>query len=155
MMRVLAALIMLCFAIGGAAAMSEAERLDDPALEARARALSSELRCLVCQNQSIDASDATFARDMRQLVRERLVAGDSDDQVVAFLVDRYGEFVRLRPPMNASTVALWAMPFVVALIAIIGVGVYLRGQRKTVLEPSTGLSEDEEKALAAVLDERR
>jgi cytochrome c-type biogenesis protein CcmH len=89
------------------------EILTDPALEARARRLSQELRCLVCQNQSIDDSNAALARDLRILLRERLKAGDRDDEVFVFLAARYGEFVLLRPPFNAHTVLLWLAPFLV------------------------------------------
>jgi len=91
------------------------EMLQDPALEARARALSHELRCMVCQNQSIDDSDAPLARDLRVLVRERLTAGDSDRQVIDFLVARYGEFVLLKPVFAWHTAILWAMPGVLLL----------------------------------------
>jgi cytochrome c-type biogenesis protein CcmH len=92
------------------------EMLSDPQLEARARTLSRQLRCMVCQNQSIDDSDAPLARDLRILVRERLQAGDSDTQVLNFLVARYGEFVLLRPRFNAHTALLWLMPVIVLLI---------------------------------------
>ncbi len=86
------------------------EVLKDPALEARARTLSEELRCMVCQNQSIDDSEAPLARDIRILLRERLSAGDSDDQVIAFLVARYGEFILLKPRFNSHTWLLWLLP---------------------------------------------
>lgn len=99
------------------AAVSPDEVLDDPALEERARELGKELRCLVCQNQSIDDSDAALARDLRQVVRERLVAGDSDDQIRGFLTDRYGDFVLLSPPVKPGTYLLWAGP---ALLFILG-----------------------------------
>lgn len=104
----LAALLLLGAA--GAAAVEPGERLSDPALEARARALSQELRCLVCQNQSIDDSSAPLARDLRLLVRERLQAGDGDAAVRDYLVARYGDFVLLRPPVKAATLALWLAP---------------------------------------------
>lgn len=92
------------------------ERLEDPALEARARDISSELRCVVCQNQSIDDSNAEIARDLRLLVRERLVAGDSDGEVVDFVVARYGDYVRLRPPFQDNTLALWLGPPIMAVV---------------------------------------
>ena len=95
-----------------AVAVQPDEILSDPALEARARALSKELRCMVCQNQSIDDSDAPLARDLRLLVRERLKAGDSDAQVIDFLVARYGEFVLLKPRFTSHTALLWLMPAV-------------------------------------------
>ena len=92
------------------------EVLDDPALENRAREISAELRCVVCQNQSIDDSDAEIARDLRLLVRERLLAGDSDEQVVAYIVARYGDFVLLHPPFQANTLALWLAPPIMAVV---------------------------------------
>src|SRR6185436_16906511 len=97
-------------------AVQPEEILGDARLEQRARALSKELRCMVCQNQSIDDSDAPLARDLRILVRERLTAGDSDNQVIDFLVARYGEFVLLRPRMNWRTFLLWLAPFAAVLI---------------------------------------
>jgi cytochrome c-type biogenesis protein CcmH len=98
------------------------EQLADPALEARARKISQELRCLVCQNQSIDDSNAELARDLRLIVRERLTAGDSDAQVLAFVEQRYGEFVLLRPPFKLHTLALWLTP----LLLLIGTVLVLR-----------------------------
>ena len=100
--------------------MQPDEILADPALETRARALSKELRCMVCQNQSIDDSDAPLARDLRMLVRERLQAGDSDRQVIDFLVARYGEFVLLRPRFSARTALLWLGPAAILLIGAFG-----------------------------------
>jgi cytochrome c-type biogenesis protein CcmH len=97
------------------AATSPVEMLPDPALEARARALGKELRCLVCQNQSIDDSDADLARDLRRVVRDRLVAGDSDAQVMEYVTERYGDFVLLKPPVKPSTWLLWFGPVVVLL----------------------------------------
>jgi len=94
------------------------EMLADPALEARARSISAELRCLVCQNQSIDDSNAPLARDLRLLVRERLKANDTDEQVRDYIVERYGDFVLLKPPMNAETLLLWLTPILVLLGAI-------------------------------------
>jgi cytochrome c-type biogenesis protein CcmH len=91
-------------------AVEPGEALDDPVLEARARDLSAEIRCLVCQNQSIDDSDAELARELRLLIRERMVAGDSDDEIKAYLVSRYGEFVLFRPPVNLATAVLWFGP---------------------------------------------
>jgi cytochrome c-type biogenesis protein CcmH len=104
------------WAAPNALAVQPDEILSDPALEARARALSKELRCMVCQNQSIDDSDAPLARDLRVLVRERLLAGDSDQQVIEFLVARYGEFVLLKPRFTSHTAPLWLMPAVVLVI---------------------------------------
>lgn len=100
-------LMLMAFGAGAALAVQPDEVLKDPALESRARVLSKELRCMVCQNQSIDDSDAPLARDLRLLVRERLSAGDSNSQVMDFLVARYGAFVLLKPPFNWHTVGLW------------------------------------------------
>lgn len=119
-------LIFTMIALGAPAGTVQAvlpdEMLDDPALEARARAISTELRCVVCQNQSIDDSDAEIARDLRLLVRERLVLGDSDEQVVDYIVARYGDFVLLRPPWQPNTYSLWLAPplmaFVIATLAV-------------------------------------
>ena len=123
------------------------EILEDPALEQRARALSQDLRCLVCQNQSIDDSNADLARDLRVVVRERLTEGDTDKQVTAFIVARYGEFVLLRPPMNARTSLLWSGPGLLLLFGAIGLVLWFR-RRSTAAEE--GLSADEEKRLAAL-----
>jgi cytochrome c-type biogenesis protein CcmH len=109
-------LLLLLVATAPAFAVDPGEKLADPALEARARAISQELRCLVCQNQSIDDSNADLARDLRRIVRERLVAGDSDAQVVDFIVARYGEFVLLRPRFEAATWLLWLGPLLALLI---------------------------------------
>ncbi|MGE0118724.1 MAG: cytochrome c-type biogenesis protein [Dongiaceae bacterium] len=106
------------------------EMLADPALEARAREISRGLRCLVCQNESIDESQAELARDLRLLVRERLAGGDSDEQVVQFIVDRYGDFVLLRPPLKPATYPLWAAPVVLLAIAAAILAAYLRRHRR-------------------------
>src|SRR6185312_12019767 len=112
--KLAAALLFILLALlpaSRALAVEPDEILQDAALETRARRLSGELRCLVCQNQSIDDSNAPLAKDLRLLVRERLQAGDSDDAVLDFIVDRYGTFVLLRPPFELDTVLLWATPF--------------------------------------------
>ena len=115
-------LIVLCLLVAGPAyAIDPGEQLADPVLEARARALSQELRCLVCQNQSIDGSDAPLARDLRLLVRDRLTAGDSDEQVLDYIVARYGEFVLLRPRFYVQTWVLWIAPFALLLVGGIAV----------------------------------
>ncbi len=106
------------------------EVLADPAMEARARELSRELRCMVCQNQSIDDSDAPLARDLRILVRERLKAGDSNDQVLDFLVARYGEFVLMRPTLHGANVLLWVAPFAVLVAGFAGAFVFARRRRQ-------------------------
>lgn len=127
------------------------EQLADPALEARARAVSQELRCLMCQNQSIDDSNAPIARDLRLLVRDRIKAGDTDAQVVQFLTDRYGDFVRLRPPFKPATFLLWLTPPALLLIAGAGTAIYLRRRGRTA--PAVPLSDSDEARLAALLGE--
>ena len=131
-----------------ALAVQPDEILPDPALEARARALSVQLRCLVCQSQSIDDSDATIARDLRVLVRERLQAGDSDAQVKAFLVDRYGEYVLLKPRLTWHTMVLWGAP--PALLAVGGILAFGVFRRRRAANPA-GLTKDEEARVQALL----
>jgi cytochrome c-type biogenesis protein CcmH len=127
------------------------EILADPPLEARARAISHDLRCMVCQNQSIDDSEAPLARDLRLLVRERLKKGDSDTEVVDFMVARYGEFVLLKPRLSWHTVILWAAPLAVLLagFAAIGVSVRRRAGGSPLLEVAA-LSEGERRKLKAI-----
>lgn len=134
----------------GAAAVSPDEVLDDPVLEARARALGQELRCLVCQNQSIDDSDADLARDLRRIVRERLLAGDTDEEVKAYLVARYGKFVLLEPPVEPSTWLLWGGPFLVLIVAAASVGWFLRRRRPSASVDEV-LSEEEEARVRALM----
>lgn len=144
-------IVLLCFLAFPVMAVEPGEILDDPALEERARDLSQGLRCLVCRNESIDESNAELARDMRVLVRERLVAGDSDEEVIAFLVDRYGEYVLLEPTATGSNLALWlAGPAMLVLGAGIA-AVYLR-RRSTPAVPE-GLSESEKDRLAELMRE--
>ena len=112
----LAGLFMLVLGLGAAGAVEPDEQLDDPVLEERARDISQQLRCVVCQNQSIDESTAPLARDLRLIIRERLVAGDSNQEVVTFVVDRYGDFVLLRPPFQGDTYVLWFGPLIILLI---------------------------------------
>lgn len=127
------------------------EILDDPVLEARARALSKEIRCLVCQNESIDSSNADLARDLRILVRERMTAGDSDTEVKAYLVARYGDFVLLEPPVKPSTYLLWFGP---ALMLLLGVGgVFFFFTRRGAAAAPVPLSAEERKRLEALLDD--
>jgi cytochrome c-type biogenesis protein CcmH len=134
--------------VSAALAVEPDEVLSDPTLEARARALSKTLRCMVCQNQSIDDSNAPLARDLRLLLRERIKAGESDDQVREFLVSRYGEFVLLQPRLNAHTVMLWALPFLV--FALGGITFLLTSRRKNSLAESP-LSPEEKERLARLL----
>ncbi|HUD50649.1 cytochrome c-type biogenesis protein [Parvibaculum sp.] len=128
-MRALILSLMFLFVAGAALAVEPSEQLKDPILEGRAREISKELRCLVCQNQSIDDSNADLARDLRRIVRERLVAGDSDEEVVDYIVARYGQFVLLRPPFEPATWLLWFGPLVVLLAgAGIAILVFRRGR---------------------------
>lgn len=133
---------------GPAAAVNPDEQMADPALEARAQTLSQELRCVVCQNQTIDDSDAPLARDLRILLRERLAAGDTDAEAKAYLVARYGDFVLLRPPMKGSTLVLWFGPVAVLAVGALGVAAYLRGRAKPAPEK---LDAAEEAELAKLL----
>jgi cytochrome c-type biogenesis protein CcmH len=125
--------------------------LKDQKPEARARELSRELRCMVCQNQSIDESEAPLARDLRLLVRERLSKGDTDQQVLNFLVARYGEFVLLKPPLESRTFILWALPPVALLAGAAGLFFALRRRRTGQLEPAT-LSNEEQRKLSTLVD---
>ena len=136
---------LLCFLLllSPAYAVQPDEVLSNSQLETRARNLSEGFRCLVCQNQSIDESDASLARDLRILIRERLTSGDSDQQIADFVVARYGDYVLLKPRVNASTAVLWATPF---LIIIVGAGLFLR--RKTAAAAAESpLTEKEQAAL--------
>jgi cytochrome c-type biogenesis protein CcmH len=143
----LAAILFLALMIAtpAAHAVQPDEVLADPALEARARALSAELRCMVCQNQAIDDSDAPLARDLRILLRERLSAGDTDDEVIAFLVARYGDFILLRPPVALNTALLWLAPPAVLLIGGLVAVALFRRRRADV----PGALSDAEKARLA------
>ena len=132
-----------------ALAVEPTEMLKDPALEARAREVGRGLRCVVCQNQSIDDSNAEVAHDMRRAVRERLTAGDSDGQVYAFMVARYGDYVLLEPPLKASTLLLWLGAPLVLILA--GGLLLLSARRRRVLEAVQPLSEEEQRKLAALL----
>lgn len=138
-----------------ALAVNPDEVLDDPLLEKRARALSVNIRCLVCQNQSIDDSNADLARDLRVLVRERLVAGDSDTEVLDYLIARYGDFVMLKPPFKGSTYILWFGPLIVFVLAAIGLAVYFRRRRTEYADAGDStrrLSSDERERLTRLLD---
>src|SRR4051794_33914857 len=143
-------LLMAAFAASSAYAVQPDEIMSDPGNEARARNLSRELRCMVCQNQSIDDSDAPLARDLRLLVRERIAAGDSDAQVMGFLVARYGEFVLLKPPLVRHTWLLWLLPPLV--LAGGGLALWTHARRRA--RPETeiaALTPEEEARLAALL----
>ncbi len=133
-----------------AGAVEPNEILKDPALEARAREIGKELRCLVCQNQSIDDSNADLARDLRVIVRERLTKGDTDKQVFDYVVSRYGDFVLLKPPVKSSTLMLWGAPVIVLLLGIAGLVVWFRN-REAPTDDDVGLTEDERQRLADLL----
>jgi len=140
--------LLFALGLGPAGAVQPDEVLTDPALEARAREISADLRCLVCQNQSIDDSDAALARDLRLLVRERLQSGDSDDAVLDYVVARYGEFVLLNPRWNARNVLLWATPVLILLAGGIAALVASRRRRHA---PAEALSDGERARLDAIL----
>jgi len=149
-MRIVLALIAALLFGGAALAVQPDEVLKDPALEKRAREISAGLRCLVCQNQSIDDSDAQLAKDLRVLVRERLVAGDTNDEVESFLVQRYGEFVLLKPTFGAHTLLLWLTPALVLVLG--GLGAYAALRRRP-QAAAAALDEEERKALDALLSQ--
>ena len=145
--------LLLALWITSAHAVQPDEVLSDPVLEERARDLSKGLRCLVCRNESIDESNADLARDLRILVRERLSAGDTDDEVIAFVVDRYGEYVLLRPTLTGSNLMLWAAGPIMLLIAL-GLGAaYLRGRARATPVQEEGLSAEEKERLSRILEE--
>jgi cytochrome c-type biogenesis protein CcmH len=149
-----ALLVFLAISAPPAMAVSPEERLADPALEARARAISGEIRCPKCQSESIDESNADIAKDLRLLIRERLTAGDSDEAIRAFLVSRYGEFVLLKPRFGAHTMLLWLAP--VILLGFGGVLVVVSLRRRAFPGPALAtepaeLSDDEKRNLAAIL----
>ncbi|MGI9400428.1 MAG: cytochrome c-type biogenesis protein [Rhizobiaceae bacterium] len=153
-LRILAASFFIFALSNTAIAVQPDEVLDDPALEERARNLSAELRCLVCQNQSIDDSDAQLAKDLRVLVRERLVAGDTDNEVMDYVVGRYGEFVLLKPRFSIRNMLLWFTPILVLLLGAIA---FLSVSRRGSTQAETGsntLSAEEKERLTKILDER-
>ena len=152
MRRLLAGFVLLAaIGLSSAHAVQPDEVMADPAKEARARNLSRELRCMVCQNQSIDDSEAGLARDLRLLVRERIAAGDSDAQVVDFLVARYGEFVLLKPRFEPQTLLLWLVPPLVLLGGGAALWVNARRRGKGASETTASLTPDEEAKLAALM----
>ncbi|MBL4647068.1 MAG: cytochrome c-type biogenesis protein CcmH [Hyphomicrobiales bacterium] len=135
-----------------ALAVEPDEVLADPVLESRARDLSTEVRCMVCQNQSIDSSDAPLAKDLRILVRERLTAGDSNEEVLSFLVARYGEFVLLKPRMSVGNAVLWFAPIAILLIGG-GFAVFTLRRRKKLTKADVPLSDEEHAALKKILSQ--
>jgi cytochrome c-type biogenesis protein CcmH len=153
-MRRLLFALALCLAPLAAAAVEPGEMLADPVLEARARAISEELRCVVCQSESVDESNADIAHDIRLLVRERLQAGDTDAQVRAYLVDRYGEFVLFRPPFTWRNAVLWLSG---PALLLAGGGIafaFVRRRARAAPPPAQPLSPEEEARLAALLHDR-
>jgi cytochrome c-type biogenesis protein CcmH len=153
-LRRLLAAGLLALAAGTAAAVQPDEILDDPGQEARARAITKELRCVVCQSESIDESNADIARDLRLLVRERIVAGDTNDEVLDFVVDRYGEFVLFRPPFTPGNAALWLSGPLLVLVGGALAFAFVR-RRSRAAPPRTLLSAEEEARLARVLNEQQ
>jgi len=142
----LALVVLLALASAPAFAVQPDEVMKDPALEARARVLSAELRCLVCQNQSIDDSEAPLARDIRLLIRQRIKQGESNDEVRAYLVSRYGDFILLKPPFQADTLLLWLSP---AIVLSLGAAAALYALRRAP-RATPGLTAEEEARLAAL-----
>ena len=156
MRRALALAVLALTLVGTLAfAVQPNEILKDPVLEGRARALSQELRCMVCQNQSIDDSDAPLAKDLRVLVRERLTAGDSDKQVIDFLVARYGEFVLLKPRLSLHTLLLWLAPFAAVVIGGFGLVVFLRRRGSEPGKTQEQLTPAEQARVAELMKESK
>jgi cytochrome c-type biogenesis protein CcmH len=151
--RLSAIFVLLALALPTAWAVTPDEMLKDPALEARARDISQLLRCVVCQNQSIDDSNAPLAKDLRILVRERITAGDSNEKAIGYIVARYGNFVLLKPPMQINTLLLWIGPFLLLALAVAVLLRTLKSQHATE-DPATPITEHDEKRLAELLDDR-
>jgi cytochrome c-type biogenesis protein CcmH len=146
--RLVLTFLFFAAALSPAPAVNPDEVLAEPVLEARARQISTELRCLVCQNQSIDISDADLARDLRIIVRERLTAGDTDREVIDFVVARYGEFVLLKPRFSVGNAILWISP--VAFLLIGGIVMLAYNRRRSKRQAPAALSPEEEKQLAGL-----
>ena len=153
-MRALAlAFLMICFPFVSYS-VEPSEVLDDPILEERARNISKNLRCLVCQNESIDDSNASLAKDLRILVRERLVAGDSNDEVLKFIVDRYGEFALLKPRSDGSNLILWLSGPLMLLVALIISFSFIKSNYNSKRRSSTVLSDHEKSELKKIFSEK-
>lgn len=147
-------LLLLCFAFlsfGAAFAAEPDELLDDPVLEARAEKLDAQLRCVVCQSQSIAESNAPLAKDLRLLVRERLMAGDTDSEIIAYVVERYGDYVLLKPPVQGNTLFLWGFPALALIAGGAGAFVFLRRSKAAA---AGALSDEDEAEIDRILDER-
>ena len=144
-------LVALVFAVSAFAAEPD-EVLADPALEARAVKIDTQLRCVVCQSQSIAESNAPLAKDLRILVRERIMAGDTNAEVIDYVVERYGDYVLLKPPVQGNTAFLWGFPALALLLGACGAFLYLRGGRKPAA--AAPLTEDDEDAVNRILEER-
>jgi cytochrome c-type biogenesis protein CcmH len=141
----------LALLAGAAAAQTARPLAEDEAVERRLNAIAEELRCLVCQNESLAGSRADLALDLRRQIREQIRAGRSDDEILAYMTDRYGDFIRYRPPLKGTTIALWIGPFLLLAVAAGGVAWYVRGRRTRVAAPA--LSPEEEARVARLLGE--
>lgn len=150
MKRLIASFALLACLATPSVAVNPGEVLDDPVLEERAREISADLRCVVCRGENIDESNAGIAKDLRLLVRERLLEGDSNTQVVDFIVERYGEYVLMKPTTQGANIVLWLAGPVLFLIAAVTGGLYLRRRSQTT-ERTEGLSADEEKRLQELM----
>jgi len=153
-MRVLAwGLLLAILAVSSAGAVEPVEMLSNPVQEARAQAIGKELRCLVCQNESIEDSGADLAHDLRVLLRQRLVAGDTDQQAIQYIVDRYGDFVLLKPPVEPATYVLWFSPFAVLVLGGAGIWLYMRRRSASVASGDRPLTPEEQRELDRLLHE--
>ena len=152
-MRILSIVLSFLILVPPALAVNPKEILNDPLLETRAREISKGLRCVVCQNQSIDDSDASLARDLRRVVRDRLLAGDSDKEIINYVVSRYGDFVLLKPPFKGATLVLWLGPLIFVLLALLALYTFFRRQNQTgpKIKFNNSLSEDERSLLDDLL----
>ncbi len=153
MRRLLLVAICLIISMQPVLSVQPDELLADQALESRARSISAGLRCLVCQNQSIDDSDAPLARDLRIIVRERLKAGDSDKEVLDFVVARYGKFILLKPPFDAQTIMLWLLPVTILLVAAVVI-IFRTRRRRVRADGDNYLSDDEQAQLSKILTKK-
>ncbi len=152
MKRFLLILAMLAAPVSPLGAVNPDEVLDDPVLEARAREVSQGLRCVVCRGENIDESNADMARDMRLLVRERLLEGDTNQQVMDYIVERYGEYVLMKPTTEGANKLLWAAGPALFLLALVMAGIYLKGRARAAAAQGEKLSEEEEARLRELLD---